>query len=283
MRTRSPQSRGGAHVPAGPVRPSPDERPWRTMFAATVSAFCTPCANPRATCSGAQRAPQNADPFAAKPRRGTRPGRACTPLAHRTAVANNVRRYGLGILHTLRRNLCPCSGAHCAPQNADLFAVIPRTPAPRNRSGAHVPAARRGGAANGPRNSRTARDLVQCAQDPAPFVVRMANGETARAGARQAACGRAGAPARGGQSGPAGRCMPERVGCLPGAAIPARRGQKCPALSGCPGPAGTGRAAGCPEAPPECPAPCCRTPSTGTSPPPAAARPARRPPRCPGP
>ena len=54
------------------------------------------------TCSS-----QNADPFAAKPRRGTRSGRACTPLAHRTAMANNVRRYGLGILYALRRNLCP--------------------------------------------------------------------------------------------------------------------------------------------------------------------------------
>ena len=106
MRTRAPRNRGGAHVPAGPVRPSPDERPWRTMFAATVSAFCTPCAETRATCSGAHCAPQNADPFAAKPRRGTRSGRACTPLAHRTAMANNVRRYGLGILYALRRNPC---------------------------------------------------------------------------------------------------------------------------------------------------------------------------------
>ena len=60
------------------------------------------------------------------------------------------------------------------------------------------------GAANGPRDSRTARDLVQCAQDPAPFVVRMANGETAWDGARRAAFGPAGAPAWGGQSGPAG-------------------------------------------------------------------------------
>ena len=211
-------------------------------------------------------------------------------------MANNVRRYGLSRLqasrspfapasafrnkapHLPRRfvrhktgdpctaNPPPCSGAHCAPQTCG--------PVRREAAAGHTfrpgPAA---GAANGPRDSRTARDFVQCAQDPALFVVRMANGETARAGA----------PAWGGQSSPAGMCMPERVGCPPGAAIPARRGQKCPALSGCPGPAGSGRAAGCPEAPPECPAPCCRTPSTGTSPPPAAARPAHRPPRCPGP
>ena len=146
MQTRSPRNRGGAHVPAGPVRPSPIERPWRTMFAATVSAFCTPYAETRAT----------------------------------------------------------CSGAHCAPQNADLFATKCGPVRRKTAAGAHVSAGpgRRG--ANGPRDSRTARDLVQCAQDPAPFVVRMANGETARAGARQAACGRAGAPARGGQSGPAG-------------------------------------------------------------------------------
>ena len=49
---------------------------------------------------------QNADPFATKPQRGTRSGRTCAPLAHRTAMANNVRRYGLGILYALRRNPC---------------------------------------------------------------------------------------------------------------------------------------------------------------------------------
>ena len=65
------------HVPAGPVRPSPDERPWRTMFAATVSAGCKHLAarlpqhppfgiRPQ-PCSGAQRAPQNRAPCAANP------------------------------------------------------------------------------------------------------------------------------------------------------------------------------------------------------------------------
>ena len=81
MRPRSPQSRGGAHVPAGPVRPSPIERPWRTMFAATVSAFCTPCANPRAPCSAAHCAPQKCGPV----RRETR-------ADHRQAPAIRHRR-----------------------------------------------------------------------------------------------------------------------------------------------------------------------------------------------
>ena len=65
------------HVPAGPVRPSPDERPWRTMFAATVSAGCKHLAarlpqhppfgiRPQ-PCSGAQRAPQNRGPVRREP------------------------------------------------------------------------------------------------------------------------------------------------------------------------------------------------------------------------
>ena len=96
------------HVPAGPVRPSPDERPWRTMFAATVSVFCTLCAKPRTPCSGAQRAPQNADPFAAKPR-GMRSGRPGAFLAQGTAMANNVRRYGLSRLQASRSPFAPAS------------------------------------------------------------------------------------------------------------------------------------------------------------------------------
>ena len=32
-------------------------------------------------------------------------------------MANNVRRYGLGILYVLRQTRTPCSGAQRAPQN----------------------------------------------------------------------------------------------------------------------------------------------------------------------
>ena len=134
MRTRSPQNRGGC-VPAGPVRFSRREPPWRTMFAATVSAGCKHLAarlpqrppfgiRPR-PCSGAQRAPQNADPCATKPRRGMRSGRPGAFLVQGTAMANNVRRYGLGILYALRQPCTPCSGAHCAPQNADPCTAKP--------------------------------------------------------------------------------------------------------------------------------------------------------------
>ena len=134
MRTRAPQNRGGC-VQAGPVRFSRREPPWRTMFAATVSAGCKHLAarlpqhppfgiRPR-PCSGAQRAPQNADPCATKPRRGMRSGRPGAFLVQGTAMANNVRRYGLGILYALRQPCTPCSGAHCAPQNADPCTAKP--------------------------------------------------------------------------------------------------------------------------------------------------------------
>ncbi len=147
-RTRSPQNRGGAHVPAGPVRPSPIERPWRTMFAATVSVFCTPCAETRAPCSGAQRAPQNADLCAVIPRTRSPRNRsgAHVPAGPvrpspderpwRTMFAATVSVFCTPCAETR----APCSGAQRAPQNADLCAVIPRTRSPRNRSGAHVPA-----------------------------------------------------------------------------------------------------------------------------------------------
>ena len=163
MRTRAPQNRGGC-VQAGPVRFSRREPPWRTMFAATVSAGCkrlaarlpqhppfgtpvaahsvrhktaAPCTANPPPCSGAQRAPQNREPCGANPPpcsgalcatkpRGMRSGRPGTFLAQGTTMANNVRRYGLGILCALRQPRTPCSGAQRAPQNAAPFAAKPR-------------------------------------------------------------------------------------------------------------------------------------------------------------
>ena len=72
----APQNRGGC-VPAGPVRFSRRGPPWRTMFAATVSACCKRLAarlpqhppfgiRPQ-PCSGAQRAPQNRGPVRREP------------------------------------------------------------------------------------------------------------------------------------------------------------------------------------------------------------------------
>ena len=132
----------------------------RTCAPQTRREPIAPCATNRDPVAAHSVRHKNADPFATKPRRGTRSGRACTPLAHRTAMANNVRRYGglyaprpsnghgeqcspLRSRHFVRPAPKPratCSGAQRAPQNADLFVTKMRTRSPRNRGGAHVPA-----------------------------------------------------------------------------------------------------------------------------------------------
>ena len=143
MRTRAPQNRGGC-VQAGPVRFSRREPPWRTMFAATVSAGCKrlaarlpqhpPFGTPVAAHSVRHKtaAPCTANPppcsgalCATKPR-GMRSGRPGTFLAQGTTMANNVRRYGLSRLQVRHKMQT------CAPQNADQFAAKPRR--------GHVPA-----------------------------------------------------------------------------------------------------------------------------------------------
>ena len=200
MRTRSPQNRGGAHVPAGPVRPSPDERPWRTMFAATVSAFCTPCANPVPSVAAHIVRHKMRTP-ALQSRGGAHVPAGPVRLSPderpwRTMFAATVSAF------------CTSCAKPVPPVAAHIVRHKMRTRSSQSRSGAHVPAGRRGGAANGPRDSRTARDLVQCAQDPAPFVVRMVE-------RRPTGPGTGRLPA-------AGAAHP------PGADKAARRGRECP-------------------------------------------------------
>ena len=188
---RAPQNRGGC-VPAGPVRFSRREPPWRTMFAATVSAGCKRLAarlpqhppfgiRPQ-PCSGAQRAPQNADPphprapCAANPppcsgaQRAPQNRGGCVPAGPvrfsrreppwRTMFAATV---SAGCKHLAARlpqhppfgiRPQPCSGAQRAPQNADP----PRTRRPvAAHSVRHKMRTRRESAAN-PHPDTTAKE-----------------------------------------------------------------------------------------------------------------------------